>query len=249
MSFCFVILWFFRTWLVAVLCQDLAMMWLFISSSLFSILCFSQAFPRKSFHFSTFALSDQLSCLYPVFVATVAPHYCAHPHGAVGRGMITATASGAEAAGLWALHPQGMGSRVGWSTGPRTAKNLSSPLSLVVGLNSESHLHLWQKTFLSRCRSSCPPDKGHRIHLHRQTGQAEASQRHHCMGIRMPLSALQWVWVHIKFIPVSTSWAALEHALKVLLQQVRWIGGRYGLEPCLCDTAKSQWSWTPETTG
>lgn len=49
----------------------------------------------------------------------------------------------------------------------------------------------------------------------------------HCMRISVPLSALQCVWVHIKFIPVSTSWAALEHALKVLLQASqmdrRWI--------------------------
>lgn len=111
------------------------------------------------------------------------------------------------------------------------ASEFSSCLQLAWAQTAhKSHLHLWQETFLSCSRCSCPPDKGHRKCLHRQTGQAEASQRHramHCMEISVPLSALQCFWVHIKFIPLSTSWAALEYALKVLLQASqmdrRWI--------------------------
>lgn len=220
-------------------------MWLIFSFSLFSILCFSEVFPGKSFHFSTFVLSDQLSCLYPVFVATVAAHYWVHLHSAAGR-MITATARGAEGAGLWVLHLQATGSRVGWSSGPLTAKHPKSPLacSLPELRELESHLHLWQETFLSCSRCSCPPDKGHSICLHRQTRQTLHRDTGPCTawGISKSLSALQCIWVHIKFIPASTSWAGLEDALKVLLQASqmdrRWIWPRALSLSCCCTTVE-----------
>lgn len=49
-------------------------------------------------------------------------------------------------------------------------------------------------------------------------------------GNKHVLECTSMRWVHIEFTPVSTSWAALEPALKVL-QQARWVGGESGQEP------------------
>lgn len=56
-------------------------------------------------------------------------------------------------------------------------------LLLVVGLSSahKSHLLLWQETFLSHSRCSCPPDKGHRMCLHRQTGSGFTETQGHAL--------------------------------------------------------------------
>lgn len=220
------------------------MTWLFVSSSLFSILCFSEVLSGKSFYFSTFVLSDQFSCLYSVFVATVAPHYCVHPHDAAGREMITATASGAEAVGLWVLHAQGMGSRVGWRSGPQTASEFST-----LACSWPELRRLTSPICTCGKRHFCLAP-GVLVHLIKVTeyvctGKQARQRLHramHCMRISVPLSALQCVWVHIKFIPVSTSWAALEHVLKVLLQASqmdrRWIWpGVLSLWYC-CTTAE-----------
>lgn len=123
----------------------------------------------------------------------------------------------------------GDGLQVGWRSGPRTASEFSTLACSWPELR-------WLTSPICTCgkRHFCLAP-GVLVHLIKVTGYVctgkQARQRlhraMHCMRISVPLSALQCVWVHIKFIPVSTSWAALEHALKVLLQASqmdrRWI--------------------------
>lgn len=96
MSFCFEILWFFGAWLMTVVCWDLAMMWSFISSSLFSAVWSWGVFLGKSFYLSTFSFPDGLSCVFlniPVVGGHSGPccvrehvRSYVHPHSAAGRG-------------------------------------------------------------------------------------------------------------------------------------------------------------------
>lgn len=65
-------------------------------------------------------------------------------------------------------------------------------------------------------------------------------------GNKHVLECTSMRWVHIEFTPVSTSWAALEPALKVLQQASKMGRRRVWPGALLCDTAAPQWRCTPE---
>lgn len=168
---------------MTVVCWDLAMMWSFHfflpvlcglvlgSISRKELLPFHFLFPRLSF-------LPLLKCACrwwtqwpplcerardPVFILTAL---------LVGDDHSSCERSGGR--GLWALH--GSGARV--LQQQSIARSHSHLYLAWTQVAHKSHLHLWQETFLSQPGCSCLPDKGHRICLQGQMGQAEAPQSH-----------------------------------------------------------------------